>query len=99
MVVLVVWLHMGSNCDNSCVFVLTLVVKGRGPEPGENVGIGTVDRKLGELTGHVRTSQSSSGSAKGHTLIAVFDGEVSRTWCAFVEGLVVAECCRCGGTG
>jgi hypothetical protein len=57
---------------------LHLVVKDRAPEPGETVGIGTVDRKLGELTGHVRTSQSSSGSAKGHTLIAVFDGEVSR---------------------
>jgi hypothetical protein len=34
------------------------------------------------------------------TLIAVFDGEVSRVWGAFVEGQVgVAECCRCGGTG
>src|SRR6266498_4111009 len=59
--------HRGANCDNSVVFVLHLVVKDRAPEPGETVGIGTVDRKLGELTGHVRTSQSS-GSAKGHTL-------------------------------
>src|SRR5439155_26599603 len=60
--------HRGANCDNSFVFILHLVVKDRAPEPGETVGIGTVDRKLGELTGHVRTSQSSSGSAKGHTL-------------------------------
>ncbi len=81
----------GANCDNSVVFVLHLVVKDRAPEPGETAGIGTVDRKLGELTGHVRTSQSSSGSAKGHTLIAVFDGEVSRAWCAFVEGLVGSQ--------
>jgi hypothetical protein len=35
--------------------------------------------------------QSSSGSAKGHTLIAVFDGEVNRAWCAFLEGLVGSQ--------
>ena len=29
----------------------------------------------------------------------VLDGEVSRAWCAFVEGWRAAECCRCGGTG
>jgi hypothetical protein len=37
------------------------------------------------------TSQSSSGSAKGHTLIAVFDGEVRRACCAFVEGVVGSQ--------
>jgi hypothetical protein len=42
------------------------------------VGIGTVDGKLGELTGHVRTSRSRNGSAKGHTLTAVPGGEVRR---------------------
>jgi len=61
--------HRGANCDNSVVFVLHLVVKDRAPEPGETAGIGTVDRKLGELTCHVGTSQSSSGSGQGHTLI------------------------------
>src|SRR5215813_15497545 len=79
--------HGGANCDNSVVFVLHLVVKDRAPEPGETVGIGTVDRKLGELTGHVRTSQSSSRTAKGHTLAAVLDRKVTRTRCAFVERL------------
>ena len=63
-VVLALRHHMGANCDNSVVLVLHLVVKDRAPESGETAGIGTVDRKLGELTGHVRTSQSSSGSAK-----------------------------------
>jgi hypothetical protein len=42
--------HKGANCDNSVVFVLHLVVKDRAPEPGETVGIGTIDHKLGELT-------------------------------------------------
>jgi hypothetical protein len=55
----------GANCDKSVVFFLHLIVKDRAPEPGETAGIGTVDRKLGELTGHVRTSQSGTGSAKG----------------------------------
>src|SRR5262249_30595476 len=81
----------GANCDNSVVFVLHLVVKDRAPEPGETAGIGTVDRKVGELTGHVRTSRASGGSAKGHTLIAVSDGEVSSAWRAFVEGLVGSQ--------
>src|SRR5215470_17221170 len=43
----------GANCDNSVVFVLHLVVEYRAPEPSETGGIGTVDRKLGELAGHV----------------------------------------------
>src|SRR5690348_15431354 len=63
----------GANCDNFVVFVLHLVVKDRAPEPGETAGIGTVDHKLCELTGHVRTSWASGGPAKGHTLIAVSD--------------------------
>jgi hypothetical protein len=46
--------HRGANCDNSVVFVLHLAVKERTPEPGETVGIGTVDRKLGEPTGSQR---------------------------------------------
>src|SRR5215471_10540642 len=57
--------HGRANRDNSVVFVLHLVVKDRAPEPGETAGIGTVDRKLGELTGHVGTSRSCSGSAGG----------------------------------
>ena len=63
----------GANGDNSVVFTLHLVVKDRAPELGETVGIGTVDRKLGELTGHVRTphSQSTNGPAKGRTLTGV----------------------------
>src|SRR5215472_14243980 len=44
----------GANRDKSVVFALHLVVKDRAPEPGEAAGIGTVDRKLGELTGHAR---------------------------------------------
>src|SRR5215831_13182536 len=79
--------HGGADCDHSVVFVLHLVVKDRAPEPGETAGIGTVDRKLGELTGHIGTSQSGSGSAQGHTLIAVLGGEVPRVVCAFAEGL------------
>src|SRR4029450_8460179 len=69
-VVLAVRHQRGAECDNSVVVVLDLVGKDRAPEPGETVGIGTVDRQLGELTGHVRTSQSRSGSANGHTLPA-----------------------------
>ena len=65
----------GTNGDDSVVFVLDLVGKDRTPEPGETVGIGTVDRELGGLAGHVRTSRSRSGSANGHVLMAVFDGE------------------------
>jgi hypothetical protein len=65
--------HRRANGDNSVVFVLYLIGKDRAPEPGETAGIGTVDRKLGELTGQVRTFQSRSGSANGHTRTAVFD--------------------------
>jgi hypothetical protein len=36
-----------------------LAVEDRAPESGESVGIGTVDRKLGEFTGHGWTSQSN----------------------------------------
>src|SRR4051812_29563714 len=72
--------HGGADCDNSVVFLLHLVVEDRAPELRETVGIGTVDRELGELAGHVRTSRSRSGSAEDHTLIAVFDGEASRAW-------------------
>src|SRR5215470_7013624 len=87
--------HGGANCDNSVVLVLHLVVKDRAPEAGETVGIGTVDRKLGELTGHVRTSQSSSGSAKGHTLIAADDPVVPGDG-AIVRGI---SGCRLTGGG
>src|SRR5215469_7354293 len=69
-VVLALRNHRGANGDSSVVFALHLVVKDRAPEPGETAGIDAVDRKLGELTGHVRTSQSSGGSAQGHTLTA-----------------------------
>src|SRR5262249_43182233 len=48
--------HRGADCDKSIVFVLHLVVEDRAPEPGETAGIGTVDRKLGELAGHVSIS-------------------------------------------
>ena len=57
--------HRGTNCDNAVVFALHLVVKDRAPEPGETAGIGTVDRKLGELTGHVGTSQSAGTLGRG----------------------------------
>jgi site-specific DNA recombinase len=55
-----------ANRDNSVVFVLHLVVKDRAPEPGETAGIGTVDRKLGELTSHVRISQSAAVRQRPH---------------------------------
>ena len=81
------------------VFVLHLVAKDRAPEPGETARIGTVDRKLGELTGHVRTSQPRSESAEGHTLIAGSGGEASRVVCVRRGPGGVAECRMCGGTG
>src|SRR5215469_1551358 len=56
--------HGRANCDYFVVRVADLVVKDRAPEPGESLGIGTVDRKLGEFTGHVRTFQLGSWSAK-----------------------------------
>src|SRR6202042_3825566 len=43
--------------DEPVLFVLDLIAKDRAPEPGQTAGVGTVDRKLGELTGHVRTSR------------------------------------------
>ena len=39
--------HGRADRHNSVVLVLHLVAKDRAPEPGETVGIGTVDRKLG----------------------------------------------------
>src|SRR5215469_12280426 len=54
--------HRGrADDDDSVTFVLDFVVKDRAPEAGETTGIGTVDRKLGELTGHVWTSQETGG--------------------------------------
>jgi hypothetical protein len=45
------------NGDNSIVvFLQHLVVEDRTPEAGEGLGIGTVDLKLGELTGNVGIS-------------------------------------------
>ena len=54
-----------ADCDQPVLFVLHHVAKDRAPEPGQTAGVGAVDRKLGELTGHVRTSRSGSGSANG----------------------------------
>src|SRR5215471_6145511 len=70
--------HRRANGDHPVVFVLHLVAKDRAPEPGQTAGIGTVDRQLGELTGHAATSRSASGSAHGHTLAAASGGGVSR---------------------
>src|SRR5215218_5630968 len=56
--------HRRADGDSSGVFGLHLVVKDRAPELGETAGIGTVDRKLGELTGHTSAFGSGSGSPR-----------------------------------
>src|SRR5690606_41798245 len=55
----------GADHDDLVVLVLHLVVQDRAPEPGEALGVGAVDRELGELTGHVGASRSSGGAGQG----------------------------------
>jgi hypothetical protein len=54
---------------------LHLVVKDRAPEPGQTTGIGTVNLKLGEFTGHASTSlyDASASHHRDRPAISVYE--------------------------